>query len=170
MSEKHDIALIPLDAERRRKFREANSPTDYAHNSNREMSLFELLNIFCDCDELVKKCKALVSYRNTRLGHVNYLLVSEDSFWNKIKEYDDAAIEIHALTETELTKLSDLFITNFDHTVLMTADDVETGLIIPQRLSEKDLFFINSLLFKRGDFFSVELYKILYNNFAIIVE
>lgn len=106
--------MVNFEMDRRSKFRGAVNPTDYAHNGNKESSLFELLNLFCDCENIVARCKALVKFRNTRLGHVNYLLVSEEAFEKQIDEYELLALEIHKLTHNELARIFDMYFASID--------------------------------------------------------
>jgi hypothetical protein len=137
--DKHHVAMVSFSNERRKKFREAINATDYAHNENKESSFFEFLNIFRDCNDVVLKCKNLVSYRNTRLGHVNYLLVSEEAFENKIEEYNQVTLQIHQLTHEELAKIFATYFDSIDPTLEQTRDDIEINLISPNMLSDKDL-------------------------------
>lgn len=101
--------------------------------------MFEFLNVFDECEALVSKCKKLVDYRNQRLGHVNYLLVSKDEFEKQITEYEAVAEQIHQLTRKELAKVFNEYIKSLDPADNLTKDDLELGLIIPQHLSYIDI-------------------------------
>jgi len=139
MPEKYSVAMVSFDKERREKFRSALNPTDYVHNLNKESSFFEFLNVFCDCNEVVAHCKSLVKYRNGRLGHVNYLLVSEDAFDEQIDKYNAVVSEIHQLTYDELKKKFKEYLRDVDKTIAQTRDDLELNLVNPNKLSIKDL-------------------------------
>lgn len=168
--DKHHTAMVSFDKDRRKKFREATNPTDYAHNENRESSLFEFLNIFCDCEEVVAKCKELVKYRNTRLGHVNYLLVSEDAFEDKVKEYDQTASEVHQLTHGELTRIFDEYFKSIDPVLEQTRDDIEIDLIGPNRLSDEDLESLASECLITPNPKKNHVLKILQDDFGIDIK
>lgn len=170
MPDTHHIAMVSFDGERRKKFREALNPTDYAHNENKERSFFEFLNIFCDCSDVVTKCKKLVDYRNIRLGHVNYLLVSEEAFGKQVEEYDQVALEIHQLTHSELAKIFDEYFDSIDPTLEQTKDDIEINLIGPNRLSDKDLESLASECLITTDFKKKQVSRILQDGFGIYVE
>jgi hypothetical protein len=170
MPEKHHLALVSFSSDRRKKFREAMSPTDYAHNENKESSFFEFLNIFCDCENVVGKCKALVKYRNNRLGHVNYLLVSEESFWEKVAEYDGVAMEMQKLTHIELDKTFSEYITKIDPTLEITKDDIETDLIIPNKLSDQDLEKLAIECLIKPTAQKEKISKIIQDDFKIFIE
>jgi len=170
MPEKHHLALVSFNSDRRKKFREATNPTDYAHNENKESSFFEFLNIFCDCENVVRKCKALVKYRNNRLGHVNYLLVSEESFWEKVVEYDGVAMDIQKLTHSELDRIFSEYIAKIDPTLEITKDDIETDLIIPNKLSDKDLeCLLTECLIARTPQ-KEKISKIIQDDFGVYIE
>lgn len=170
MPEKHHIAMVSFNKERREKFREATNPTDYAHNENSESSFFEFLNIFCDCGEIVANCKNLVKYRNIRLGHVNYLLVSEESFEKQIEDYDRVAFEIHQLTHDELARIFDEYFKSIDPEMEQTRDDIEINLIAPNRLSDKDLESLAAECLTATDSKKKKVFKILQDNFNIYIE
>lgn len=146
LPEKHHLAVVSFDLDRRKKFRESKDPTDYAHTKNHERSIFEFLNIFSDCEVLVRRCKELIDYRNQRLGHVNYLLVSYEAFEKQVVEYDDVVSEIHALTHPELSRLFDEYIKSIDPFLQLTKDEIETDLVVSNNLSNKDLeYFYESI-------------------------
>lgn len=170
MPEKHHLALVSFGPDRRKKFRDAMSPTDYAHNENKESSFFEFLNIFCDCENVVGRCKSLVKFRNTRLGHVNYLLVSEESFWKKITEYDEVAKEVQKLTHMELDKIFSEYITKIDPTLEITKDDIETDLIIPNKLSDQDLEKLAVECLIKTTAQKEKISKIIQDDFGVFVE
>lgn len=170
MPKKHHLALVSFNSERRVKFREATSPTDYAHNENKESSFFEFLNVFCDCEDIVSKCKALVKYRNTRLGHVNYLLVDEEAFQKKIEDYDKIAGEIQAITHSELDRIFSEYIARLDPSLKITKDDIETDLVIPNKLSDKDLECLAAECFIRPTAKKRKIAKVLQDDFGVYME
>jgi hypothetical protein len=139
LPDKHHLAVVSFSADRRKKFRDATDPTAYVHKGNQESPMFEFLNVFSDCEKVVSRCKKLVKYRNEHLGHVNYLLVSKDEFEKQITEYEEVAELIHRLTHKELAKVFDEYVRSLDPAENLTKDDLELGLIIPQRLSPIDL-------------------------------
>jgi len=170
MPEKHHTAMVSFDKGRREKFRTATNPTDYAHNSNHERSFFEFLNVFCDCGQVVAECKDLVDYRNNRLGHVNYLLVSEKAFEEQIEKYDQIALEVHKLTHEELARIFDEYFRSIDPQMQQTKDDVEINLIAPNRLSDKDLESLSAECLVAPDLKKKQVLKILQEDFNIYVE
>jgi len=135
----HNMAFVSFSAQQRKKFRDAKNSTDYVGEHNRERSLFEFLNIFCDCETLVSKCKSLVDYRNKNLGHANYELADENIFENKITEYDQTASEIHGLTHNQLAKVFDEYVAKLAPDEKITKDDLELNLIDLNNLSDADL-------------------------------
>ena len=165
--EKHYMAVVSFDLDRRKKYREAINPTDYAYGKNHERSFFEFLNVICDCEPLVKRCKALVDYRNQRLGHVNYLLVSQDAFDNQIAEYDDVISEIHKLTHPRLATLFDEYEKSIDPSLILTKDELETGLIGPNLLSERDLQWLSTEFATRKSPMPIKVLDILRIDFGI---
>ncbi len=170
MPEKHHLALVSFSSERRKRFREAVNPTDYVHQDNKESSLFEFLNIFCDCEDVVGKCKALVKYRNSRLGHVNYLLVSEESFEEKIAEYDQVAEEIQKLTHVELDKTFIKYVASIEQEQEITRDELELNLIIPNRLSDVDLEKLGAECAINHGLVYDKIKSVLENEFGIYVR
>lgn len=148
--DKYHTSLIPLEADRRIQFRRATGPIDYPHGRNSETQMFELLNMFCDCEQLVKRCQTLVRQRNKRLGHVTYILSSEEDFEGKIHEYDQIAEEIHQLTQEKLPEILSDFISDIDSELTLTIDEIETGLVVPHKMSIKDLEYLNSLCSNEG--------------------
>jgi len=136
----HNMAFVSFSAQQRKKFRDAKNSTDYVGEHNRERSLFEFLNIFCDCETLVSKCKSLVDFRNNNLGHANYALVDEFGFEKKIAEYDQTAEKIHGITQKRLAAVFDEYATKIETTgEEITKDTLELDLIIPNSLSDADL-------------------------------
>jgi hypothetical protein len=170
MPEKHHIAMVYLEKERREKFRNALNPTDFAHNQNKESSFFEFLNIFCDCEKLVSRCKNLIKYRNNRLGHVNYFIVSEEEFNKKIEEYDQVACEVQELTHIELSKIFDEYFKNTDKRINPTKDDLELNLILLNKLSDKDLECLSAECLVKPNKFKNKIKEILENDFGIITK
>lgn len=167
MPDKYHMAMVYLEKERREKFRNAINPTHFAHSQNSESSFFEFLNIFSDCSDLVSKCKNLVKYRNTRMGHVNYMLVSEEEFNKKIEEYDQVASEIQKLTHNELGRIFDEYFTNIEPGIKITKDDLEINLIIPNKLNEKDLECLSADCQIKPNKNKVKIREILENDFGI---
>lgn len=165
--DEQSIAFVSFESERRRKFRNATSPTDYAHSNNRESSLFELLNLFCDCEVVVRECKKLVKQRNQRLGHVNYLVLTEEEFLVQIEKYNEVASKIHDLTFDYLNQSQEQFIETIDKRQVLTKDDIDLGLISPYKLSSSDL----NLLHKNNETKTERVYKnitkILENEFDV---
>jgi len=171
MPDKHHVAMVSFAKNRRDKFRDAKNPTEYAHEENKESSLFEFLNVFCDCEELVGKCKSLVKYRNQRLGHVNYLLADESEFENKIEEYEKTATKIHEITQNKLSAVFDEY-TNRIEVVgeEITKDSLELDLIIPNNLSDADLGCLAAECELRGERGAYEEIKnILRDDFGVEV-
>ena len=170
MPEQHRVSMVSFDRERREKFRRATNPTDYAHNSNHERSFFEFLNVFCDCGEVVAECKDLVDYRNNRLGHVNYLLVSKESFEEQIKKYDLLAYKIHKLTHENLAIIFDNYFKSLDPQIQQTKDDLEINLVSPNKLSDKDLECLAAECIVNTNPEKAQLSKILQEDFNVYVE
>lgn len=166
----HHMAMVSFDKERREKFRNATNPADYAHNGNSESSFFEFLNVFCDCPELVKECKELVKYRNVRLGHVNYLLVSEEAFEKQIETYDLVVERIHKITHSELSRIFLEFLDGLDGRVKLIGDNIETDLIIPNKFSEKDLECLAVECLIKPDNKKKQISMILKEDFNISVD
>lgn len=170
MPDKYHTAMISLDKEKREQFRNAINPTNLAHKKNQERSFFEFLNIFCDCSNLVSKCKNLVDYRNTRMGHVNYMLVSEDEFIKKIDEYNEVASEIQKLTHSELSKIFDEYFNNVDKRIKPTKDDIEINLILSNKFSNKDLEYLSVECQIKSNKFKNRIKEILEEDFGVITE
>lgn len=167
LPDRYHVALVSFEAGRRSQFREAKSPTDYPHPQNKESPMFEFLNVFYECETLVKKCKKLVKQRNERLGHVTYVLSSLDDFETRIAEYDQIAEEVHKLTQQQLLQEFSNFVSEIDLDLLFTKDDIESGLIVPHRLSPKEL----EHLYKKCDDFLDPIYfqikEILQSSYGI---
>ena len=135
-------AMVSFYEERRQKFREAKSPIDFVHKDNKESSIFEFLNILCDCQEVVSRCKNLVKFRNQRLGHINYLLVSKDAFERQVEEYNKVVFDINLLTNRDLLRIFNKYLKEIDKTIEQTKDELEIQLVSPNKLSEEDVKFL----------------------------
>jgi hypothetical protein len=166
--DEQSMAFVSFESERRKKFREAQNPTDYAHKGNRERSLFELLNLFCDCEDVVKKCKKLVDHRNERLGHVNYLVLSEDEFFKQMSKYDEAVEAIHTITMDGITRSQNEFIETIDKRQVLTKDDIDLGLVGPYKLSQADLGSLFESNSPRTELTYKRINKVLQEDFDIV--
>lgn len=166
----HSIAFVSFESERRKKFREATNPTDYAHSNNRESSLFELLNLFGDCESVVRKCKKLVKDRNQRLGHVNYLVLSDDEFWQKLGKYDEAIQEVHELTQQCLEKSQEEFIKNVDKRSSLSKDEIDIGLVSPYKLSDADLYSLYLINQEKTASVYSKINAVIRDEFGVVIE
>jgi hypothetical protein len=142
MPNEYHAAMVSFNEEKRKKFREALSPVDFVHETNKERSIFEFLNILCDCNDTVSSCKKLVDYRNKRLGHVNYLLVSEDAFNYQIEKYNKAVSDVNLLTNKVLLRIFNEYLKEIDKTIEQTKNELEIQLVSPNKLSEEDVKFL----------------------------
>jgi len=167
----HNMAFVSFSAKQRKKFREAKNSTDYVDDRNKEKSLFEFLNIYCDCEKLVEKCKSLVDYRNNNLGHANYALVDEMEFERKVEEYNQTAENIHKITHNQLARVFDEYIGKIAADEIITKDDLELNLIDPNNLSDADLGCLAAECELRGSgkVFS-EIGRILKEGFSVEVK
>lgn len=167
--EKFSLAFITTPAIKRKQYIKTTSI--YAFVEIPERTVFELLNLFKECDATVSKCKKqTVDYRNNNLGHANLYIVSEEEFEKKTGEYEEIALEIHRLTHDELAKVFDEYFKSVDPTLKQTKDDIEINLIVPNRLSDKD---IESLAFEclvDADLKKKQVSKILQDDFGIYIE
>ena len=167
---KHDMAFVSFSADQRKKIRDAKNPIDYVGNRNREKSLFEFLNIFCDCEALVAKCKSLTDYRNNNLGHVNYNLIGEIEFENKIEEYDQTAGKIHEITQNKLAAVFDEYAQTIEKLgEEITKDGLELDLIIPNRLSDADLGDLAAACELKNNGIYKTISQVLKNDFGVEV-
>jgi len=138
LPDKFRLAIITFPADERREFLESKS--FWVYSKIKERTVFGLLNIVNDCDELIAECKKeIVDYRNNNLGHANPVIVGEEEFNKRILVYNDLAKKIHELTNFQLAGILSEFINNLDPEYELTKDDIEVGLIIPNRLSYSDL-------------------------------
>ena len=111
-----------------------------------------------------------MDYRNHRLGHVNYLLVSEESYEERVGEYDKVVAEIQRLTHTELDRIFNEYIIGIDSALEITKDEIETNLIVPNGLSDKDLECLaTECLIKSGLVYD-QIKSILEDDFGIYVR
>src|SRR3989338_2967873 len=132
------LALITFPTKEREEYLGATSP--WAYSKIKERSIFGLLRLLENCDDLVAKCKtSIVDYRNEHLGHANPIIVGEEEFYKKVAEYDALVNRIHKLTHTQLTRIFSEFVSAFDPADELTKDDIELSLIIQNRCSDKDL-------------------------------
>lgn len=167
--EKFSLAFITSPADKRKMYVEANSI--YAFSEIPERTIFTLLNLFGECNTVVSKCKKqIIDYRNDNLGHVNLYIVSEEEFENKIEEYNQIATEIHQLTHVELAKMFDEYFQSTDSTLEITKDDIEIDLIVPNRLSDKDLESFASECLQNPNNNKNCVSKILKDDFGIYLE
>lgn len=135
---KFKLALITSPKQERNKYLEAKSC--WIFSKIKERTIFGLIHILGDNDELVERCKKkIIDYRNERLGHANPIMVGEIEFNQKIKEYNEIASEIQKMTHKKLDLLFRDFVNIFNEKDEITKDDLELGLIINNRISEKDL-------------------------------
>ncbi len=136
--EKFKLALITSSKQERDQYLEAKSC--WIFSKIRERTIFSLIHILADNDELVEKCKKkIIDYRNEKLGHANPIMVGDIEFNQKIEEYNQIADEIQQMTHEKLCVLFQEFTELFEDTDDITKDDLELNLIIINRLSEKDL-------------------------------
>lgn len=165
----YHTAMVSFHEEKRKKFREALSPIDFVDKTNKERSIFEFLNILCDCNEVVSRCKKLVDYRNERLGHVNYLLVSEDAFNDQINEYNSVVSDVNLLTNKDLLRVFNEYLKKIDKTIEQTRDELEIQLVSPNKLSEEDIKFLILKNQKARGKEKKEIIKILKEDFNVNV-
>lgn len=167
--EQYNLAFLAKPADERKRYLETKSI--YAFAEMNERSVFELLNLFMVCDPTVSKCKKqIVDYRNNNLGHANLYIVSEKEFENKITEYDQVASEIHELTHNELSKIFAEYFESVDPEIVQTKDDIEINLIVPNRLSDKDIESFASECLITPDFKKERVTIILRDDFGVSVQ
>ena len=168
-SEQFSFAFTTSPADKRKQYKEAVSV--YAFSDISERTVFELLNLFKECELTVSKCKKqIIDYRNNNLGHATPYIVSEEEFEKKIEEYDQVALEIHQLIHDELVRVLAEYFESMDQEVEQTKDDVEIGLIVPNRLSDKDLELFASECSVIPNFKKKQISKILQDDFGIHLE
>ncbi len=136
LPENFRLALITFPTRDRNEYLNTSSP--WVYSGMNERTVFGLLHVLVDCDNLVAACKATVDYRNG-LGHANPILVGKEEFYTKVGEYDALAGQIQVLTHDQLVRVFAEFTSSCDSVDSLTADDIELGLIVPNRLSVKDL-------------------------------
>lgn len=138
MPDRFSDALSQSPVDKRRQYKEATSA--YAFVEIPERTILEFLNLLGECEAIIASCKKrIIDYRNENLGHANLYIVSEEEFENKIEEYNRTALEIHRLSHKELTRIFTAYFDGIDPTLEQTRDDIEINLILPNRLSDKDL-------------------------------
>jgi hypothetical protein len=138
MPEKFKLALVTFGSDKKKEFLESISPWTYS--ALPERTIFGLLHILEDCDDLVADCKGeIVDYRNSHLGHANPIIVGEEEFYKKVEQYDAIALRIQQLTHAELARVFSEFLSSRDSSEALTKDDIELGIIVPNRSSDKDL-------------------------------
>lgn len=163
------LAFTASPADKRKQYREATSV--YAFSDIPERTVLELLGLFIECESTVSKCKKqIIDYRNNNLGHATPYIVSVEEFENKIEEYDQTASEIHELTHGELSKVFDGYFKNLDTEIIQTKDDIEINLVVPNRLSDKDLESFASECLVVPDLKKKQASKILQDDFGVSVE
>lgn len=132
------LALITFPTKEREEYLSSSSP--WAYSKIRERTIFGLLNLLEDCEDLVTDCKkGIVDYRNEKLGHANPIIVDKEEFYKKVAEYDSLVDRIQKLTHVQLIGILSDFTSTFDPADELTKDDIELGLILPSRCSDKDL-------------------------------
>jgi hypothetical protein len=162
-------AFTTKPAEERKRYLEATSI--YAFVEMNERSVFELLNLFSECEATVSKCKKQIAdYRNNNLGHANLYIVSEVEFEKKIEEYDQIASAIHQLTHNGLASIFEEYFNTVDTESSQTKDDIEINLIVPNRLSDKDLESLASECLISPNFIKEQATKILRDDFGVYIE
>lgn len=165
MVDRFKDALIQSPADKRKFYIESKNIWDFS--SIPESSIFELLNLLKTCESLVKKCKELVKYRNSSFGHATGILISEEIFNNKIEEYNKVISEIQELTHDELLKIFNEYFKNIDPEIEQTKDDLEINLIIPNKLSEEDLFCLSAECKISPDKNKDKIVEILENDYGL---
>ncbi|MCF7843307.1 hypothetical protein K9M47_00235 [Candidatus Gracilibacteria bacterium] len=166
--EQFSLAFTISPADKKKQYTETS--TVYAFVEIPERTIFTLLSLFQECENTISKCKKIIDYRNNNLGHATPYIVSEGEFENKIEEYDQVAFEIHKLTHTELANIFDKYFASIDSEVDQTKDDIELNLIVPNRLSDKDLESFASECLIVPDFKKKQASKILKDYFGVSVE
>lgn len=132
------LALITFPTKEREEYLRSTSP--WAYSKIKERTIFGLLHLLGECESLVADCKkSVVDYRNESLGHANPIIVGEEEFYKKVSEYDVLADQIQKLTHEQLSRIFSEFTSTFDPTDELTGNDIEIGLIVPNRCSDKDL-------------------------------
>ena len=169
MPRKFKSALVTFSANERREYLEADSP--WAYSKIKERTIFNLLYLLDDCDDLISRCKKeIVDFRNENLGHANPFIVSKDGFEKKIMEYEQIVLEIHQLTYYKLSKLLKKYLATIDQSLVQTKDDIEINLIGPNRLSDKDLEKFAAECLISIDSQKEQISRILKDDFNIFVN
>jgi len=161
-------ALIQSPADKRKEYFEANSPWIFAKIPER--SIFEFFNLLQTCGMEVKKCKNAVDFRNDGFGHATGILISEDEFERRIEEYDEMAGKIHGLTQKELCKIFEEYISSIESDDEITKDELELNLILPNRLSDHDLERLAVECLIKTTPRKNKISKIIQEDFKIFVE
>lgn len=137
MPDNFKLALATFPVDIRREYMETNS--SWVYSKINERTIFGLLHLLKDCENLISRCKKIVDFRNENLGHANPFIVSEDEFEKNIFEYNKTAKEIHELTHEQLAIIFDKYIKGLEKGQEITKDDLKLNLINPNRLSDVDL-------------------------------
>lgn len=166
--EQFSLTFITSPPDKRKQYIEAI--TVYAFVEIPERTIFTLLSLFQECDDTISKSKKIIDYRNNNLGHATPYIVSEEEFEKKIEEYDQIASEIHQLTHSELYKIFDKYFETIDTETIQTKDDVEINLIVPNRLSDKDLESFASECIRAHDLKKGQTSIILQDDFGVSLE
>jgi hypothetical protein len=162
------LALITFPAKERGEYLSSTSP--WAYSKIRERTIFGLLHLLEDCEDLVADCKeSIVDYRNEHLGHANPIIVGDEEFYKKIAEYDILVDRIQKLTHAQLSRIFSEFVLAFDPADELTKDDIELGLIVPNRCSDKDLECFSADCHTGGQPIHTKFIGILENDFGIEV-
>lgn len=147
--EKFKLALITSSKQERDQYLETKSC--WVFSKIRERTIFSLIHILADNDDLVEKCKKkIIDYRNEKLGHANPVMVGDFEFNQKIQEYNQIAGEIQQMTHEKIGILFQEFSELFEESDSITKDDLELNLIINNRLSEKDLECLAKVIFQKS--------------------
>lgn len=168
MPERFNDAHTQSPIDKRIKYLESGSP--WVFSEIRESSIFEFMNLLHVCGGEVKKCKNIIKQRNNGFGHATGVLVSEEEFEKKIEEYDQIAEQLHALTHAELAIIFDEYILNVDKDEEITKDNLELDLIIPNRLSERDLECLSAECLNEITVQKEKIIKIIQEDFNIYME
>ena len=168
MPERFSDALIQSPAEKRKKHKDNSSI--WTFSEFQESSVFELLNLLRVCEDEVSRCKKIIKFRNQGFGHATGVLVSAEEFENKVDEYDQMASEIHQLTHNDLDRIFNAYFKSIDPALELTKDDIEIDLIIPNRLSDRDLESLASECLVAPDSRKRLVMKILQDGFGVYVE
>lgn len=111
----------------------------------RESRFIEFLRLFDADNQLIGDCKKMVKDRNER-SHANGNYFSEANLFEEaIAEYDRLLARISELYNEYLHVFFDEHLENIGNEDTVTRDDLELGLISPQKLSLSDLSHLHLL-------------------------